>query len=128
MIRGKEPAPPLLRNKPIEKQKRNEQKNQSRVLASCCLEREAQSAEHTYFNEAGIQKIRLIAGNFDAQMFRRTKNNVAEFYVISYWKSRDAIHKFARNDIKKRSLLPKDRQYLSNFELQVKCFDVLVDQ
>jgi heme-degrading monooxygenase HmoA len=82
----------------------------------------------TYLNEAGIRKIRAIEGNLGAQMFRRTENDVAEFQVISYWKSRDDIRKFAGNDIEKASFLPRDREYLINPELQVKHFDVLVDQ
>jgi heme-degrading monooxygenase HmoA len=89
----------------------------------------AKANEYTaYLNEAGVQKIRAIEGNLGAQMFRRTENDVAEFYVISYWKSREAIRKFAGNDIEKASFLPKDREYLINPELQVKHFDVLVDK
>lgn len=82
----------------------------------------------TYLNEAGIKKIRAIEGNLSVQMFRRTENDVAEFYVISYWESRDAIRKFAGNDIEKASFLPRDREYLINPELRVKHFDVVVDK
>lgn len=89
----------------------------------------AKANEYTdYLNKAGVQKIRAIEGNLGAQMFRRSEDEVAEFYVISYWKSRDAIRKFAGNDIEKASFLPRDREYLINPELQVKHFDVLVDK
>lgn len=86
------------------------------------------SAYTVYLNEAGIQKIRAIEGNLGVQMFKRMENDVAEFYVISYWKSRDAIRAFAGNDIEKASFLPRDRDYLINPELQVKHFDVLIDR
>jgi heme-degrading monooxygenase HmoA len=82
----------------------------------------------TYITEAGLNKIRKINGNLGLQMFRRTENEVAEFYVISYWKSRDAIRNFAGNDIEKASFLPRDREYLINPELRVKHFDVVVDK
>lgn len=82
----------------------------------------------TYITEAGLNKIRKINGNLGLQMFRRTENNVTESYVISYWKSRDAIRNFAGNDIEKASFLPKDREYLINPELRVKHFDVVVDK
>jgi heme-degrading monooxygenase HmoA len=59
-------------------------------------------------------------------MFRHTEKDVAEFYVISYWKSRDAIRKFAGNNIEKVSFLPRDRKYLINPELYVKHFDIVV--
>jgi heme-degrading monooxygenase HmoA len=89
----------------------------------------AKADEYTaYLNQSGIQKIRSIDGNLGAQMFRRTEKDVAEFYVISYWKSRDAIRAFAGNDIEKTRLLPRDREYLINPELQVKHFDVLIDK
>jgi heme-degrading monooxygenase HmoA len=87
----------------------------------------AKAEEYTiYINEAGLKQIRTIEGNLGLQMFRRAENDVAEFYVISYWKSRDAIRKFAGNDIEKASFLPRDREYLINPELQVKHFDVVV--
>ena len=82
----------------------------------------------TYITEAGLNKIRKIDGNLGLQMFRRTEKDVAEFYVISYWKSRDAIRNFAGNDIEKASFLPRDREYLINPELQVKHFDVIVEK
>lgn len=82
----------------------------------------------TYIDEAGLKKIRSIEGNLGVQMFRRTENDVAEFYVISYWKSPEAIRQFAGNDIEKASFLPRDREYLINPELRVKHFDVLVDK
>lgn len=82
----------------------------------------------TYITEAGLKKIRKIDGNLGLQMLRQTNNNVAEFYVISYWKSRDAIRNFAGNNIEKASFLPRDREYLINSKLQVKHFDVPVDK
>ncbi|GAP99645.1 antibiotic biosynthesis monooxygenase family protein [Leptolyngbya sp. NIES-2104] len=82
----------------------------------------------TYITEAGLNKIRKINGNLGLQMFRRTENDIAEFYVISYWKSRDAIRNFAGNDIEKASFLPRDREYLIDPELRVKHFDVVVDK
>ncbi len=82
----------------------------------------------TYLNQAGVQKIRAIEGNQGVQMLRRLDNDVAEFYVISYWKSRDDIRKFAGNDIEKTRFLPRDQEYLIEPERYVKHFDVLVDK
>lgn len=82
----------------------------------------------TYLNQAGVQKIRAIAGNQGIQMFRRLENDVAEFYVISYWKSRNDIRKFAGNDIEKTRFLPRDQEYLIEPERYVKHFDVLIDK
>ncbi|MBD2209886.1 antibiotic biosynthesis monooxygenase [Nostoc linckia FACHB-104] len=82
---------------------------------------------YTYLVEAGIKKIESIPGNLGTQVLRRTNGNNTEFTVISYWESRDAIRKFAGNDIEKVRPLPRDNEYLINPETTVKHFDVMID-
>jgi heme-degrading monooxygenase HmoA len=82
---------------------------------------------YAYLLEAGITKIEAIPGNLGAQVLRRINDNNTEFTVISYWESRDAIRKFAGNDIEKVRPLPRDNEYLIKPETQVKHFDVLLD-
>jgi len=82
---------------------------------------------YLYLKQAGIDKIEAISGNLGAQVLRRTDGNTTEFTVISYWESRDAIKKFAGDDIEKTHFLPKDPQYLLELEPKVKHFDVLYD-
>lgn len=82
---------------------------------------------YIYLKEAGINKIEAIEGNLGAQVFRLTDGKATEFTVISYWESRDAIKKFAGDDIEKTHFLPKDRQYLLELESRVKHFEVLLD-
>ncbi|QIR40248.1 hypothetical protein HCG51_28415 [Tolypothrix sp. PCC 7910] len=82
---------------------------------------------YTYLVEAGIKKIESIPGNLGTQVLRRTNGNNTEFTVISYWESRDAIRKFAGNDIEKVRPLPRDNEYLINPETTVKHFDVIID-
>ncbi|MBP5974706.1 hypothetical protein HW132_18690 [Brasilonema sp. CT11] len=81
-----------------------------------------------YLYEAGIKKIRLIDGNQGVQVFRRTNDKVAEFYVLSYWISRETIKKFAGEDIEKTHHLPRDKEFLLEIEPQVKHFDLLVNE
>lgn len=82
---------------------------------------------YVYLKQEGIDKIETIAGNLGAQILRRTDGKVTEFTVISYWESREAIKKFAGDDIEKTHFLPKDPQYLLELEPKVKHFDVLYD-
>jgi heme-degrading monooxygenase HmoA len=82
---------------------------------------------YAYLKQAGIDKIELIEGNLGAQVLRRTDGNITEFTVISYWESREAIKKFAGDDIEKTHFLPKDAQYLLELEPKVKHFDVLYE-
>ncbi|MEH1882464.1 antibiotic biosynthesis monooxygenase family protein [Nostoc sp.] len=82
---------------------------------------------YSYLVEAGIKKIESITGNLGVQLLRRINDNNTEFTFISYWESRDAIRKFAGNDIEKVRPLPRDNEYLIKPEIQVKHFDVLLD-
>ncbi|MBD2358541.1 antibiotic biosynthesis monooxygenase [Tolypothrix sp. FACHB-123] len=81
---------------------------------------------YAYLVESGIKKIESIPGNLGTQVLRRTDGNNTEFIVISYWESRDAIRKFAGNDIEKVRPLPRDNEYLINPETKVKHFDVML--
>ncbi|WP_394843933.1 antibiotic biosynthesis monooxygenase [Pendulispora brunnea] len=81
-----------------------------------------------YLDENGVKKILAIEGNRGCQMFRRIDGEVAEFFVISYWESRDAIKKFAGADIEKTHNLPRDPEFLLELEPQVRHFDVIVGQ
>lgn len=80
-----------------------------------------------YLNEAGLTKIRKIPGNKGVQMFLRNTGQETEFYVISYWSSREAIQNFAGKDINKVRSLPRDPEFLIEIEPTVKHFDLLVD-
>ena len=80
-----------------------------------------------YLYETGIKQIKAIPGNLGVQVFRKDDGDVADFTVISYWESREAIKKFAGEDINKTHYLPKDRDYLLEMEPTVKHFDVLVN-
>jgi len=89
----------------------------------------SKAEEYTrYLDESGVKKILAIEGNRGCQMFRRIEGDTAEFFVISYWDSRDAIKKFAGDDIEKTHNLPRDPEFLIELEPHVRHFDVLVDQ
>ncbi len=83
---------------------------------------------YAYLDEAGIKKIRAIAGNVGVQVLRRTTGDVTEFTVISYWDSLDAIKKFAGDDIEKTHNLPKDPHYLLELEPTVKHYEVVLNE
>lgn len=83
---------------------------------------------YEYLKEAGIKKIRAIAGNLGVQVLRRTDKDVTEFTVISYWESMDAIRKYAGADVEKTHNLPKDPEYLLELEPTVKHYNVVLDE
>lgn len=89
----------------------------------------AQADEYySYLEEAGIRKIRGIAGNLGVQVFRRTTNDVTDFTVTSYWESKEAIQNFAGAEIEKTHNLPRDPEYLLELEPTVTHYDVVLNE
>jgi heme-degrading monooxygenase HmoA len=82
---------------------------------------------YIYLNEAGIQKIKAIPGNLGVQVLRKSQGDITEFTVISYWDSKDAIRKFAGDDIEKTHNLPRDPEYLLELEPHVQHYEVVLD-
>jgi len=81
---------------------------------------EAKADEYVkYMLETGIKKIQTTTGNLGVQVLRRTEQGITEFTTISYWESREAIHRFAGDDIEKPNHLPKDLEYLIELPQQV---------
>ncbi|HYE75202.1 MAG TPA: hypothetical protein VEF04_17805, partial [Blastocatellia bacterium] len=53
-----------------------------------------------------------IAGNLGVEVLRRRVDHLVEFTTLSYWESREAIQRFAGEDINKPHHLPQDADYL----------------
>lgn len=83
---------------------------------------------YAYLCEAGIKKIQAIEGNLGVQVFRHPMNEVTEFTVISYWTSREAIRKFAGEEIEKAHALPRDPEFLIDPETSVSHQEVLLHE
>ena len=81
-----------------------------------------------YLYEHGVKKLRATPGNLGVQVLRRSRDGVAEFITISYWRSRAEIRAYAGDDIEKTHHLPRDAEYLLELPPNVKHFDVLVDE
>jgi len=79
-------------------------------------------------DEAGVQKIKKIAGNIGVQMFRRDEGETTEFLVISYWKTTADIKNFTGPDWEKVHPLADDPKYLVPPEATVEHYEVMVDR
>ena len=76
---------------------------------------------------ASVRKIAAIPGNRGVQMLRMVREGFADFQVISYWDSLEAIKRFAGDDIDKVRHLPKDPEYMIGKEPTVEHFEVVVN-
>jgi heme-degrading monooxygenase HmoA len=79
-------------------------------------------------DEAGVQKIRKIAGNAGVQMFRRDEGTTTEFVVISYWKTAADIKNFTGPDWEKVHPLAEDPKYLVPPAASVEHYEVILDK
>jgi heme-degrading monooxygenase HmoA len=81
-----------------------------------------------YLDEAGVRKIKKIAGNIGVQMFRRDEGETTEFVVISYWKTAADIKNFTGPNWEKVHALPDDPKYLVPPEATVTHYEVIGDK
>lgn len=79
-----------------------------------------------YLYSEGIAKIRMLPGNLGVHVLRRDEKDEADFLVVSYWPSRQAVREWAGEDIEKTRYLDKDREYLLELEPTVRHYDVIV--
>ena len=79
-----------------------------------------------YLSEKGVRAIANIPGNRGVQLLNMVRDDVADFQVLSYWDSIEAIKRFAGDNYEKVHHLPDDPTYLIGAEPTVRHFEVVV--
>ena len=77
-------------------------------------------------SEHGVSDYRRVPGNCGACLLRRVEGERAEFLLISFWDSREAIEGYAGPDIERARYFPFDRECLLELEPHVAHYDVMV--
>jgi heme-degrading monooxygenase HmoA len=81
----------------------------------------------SYLFDAGVKKIAKIPGNRGVQLMMRKTADEAEFMVVSYWDSIDAIKGYAGATYEHVHDLPRDAEFLIDKEKLVRHFDLDVN-
>ena len=84
-------------------------------------------AYRQYLFDAGVRKIAAIPGNRGVQMMMRRTAQEAEFMVVSYWDTIEAVQAFAGPAYEQVRDLPRDDEFLIAKETQARHFDLDVD-
>jgi heme-degrading monooxygenase HmoA len=89
-------------------------------------------AEHVdeyldYLERTGLGEYRDTPGNLGVTVFRRVTDDRAEFVLISYWESMDAVA-FAGDDPERAVYYPEHDRYLLEKTPTVDHFEVPVDR
>ena len=77
-----------------------------------------------FLNETGIVDYRGTPGNVGAHVLRRIEKDTAHFLTLSYWRSLDAVERFAGGDLEKAKYYPEDSEFLLTFEPRVQHFEL----
>jgi heme-degrading monooxygenase HmoA len=80
-----------------------------------------------YLHQTGLADFRKVDGNRGALALRRIANGRAEFVVMSFWESEDAIREFAGDDIEQAVFYPEDERFLIDRDERVSHYEVVFD-
>jgi heme-degrading monooxygenase HmoA len=80
-----------------------------------------------YLLATGLKDYRAVPGNRGVRVLRRIEGEVAEFLVVSFWESMDAVRAFAGADVDAAIYYPEDDAYLLEREPTVAHYDMAVD-
>lgn len=81
-----------------------------------------------YLRQTGLAEYRKTAGNRGVLALRRIVNDRAEFFLISLWESREAIQRFAGDEVEKAVFYPEDERFLVDRDDRVSHYEVVFDQ
>jgi heme-degrading monooxygenase HmoA len=76
--------------------------------------------------KTGVPELKHTPGNQGVLVLRRVDGDVAEFAVVSFWESTEAIEQFAGKDIAKARYYPEDEAFLFEMAPELDHFDVAV--
>jgi heme-degrading monooxygenase HmoA len=78
-----------------------------------------------YLHQTGFPGVRDTPGNLGALGLRRVVDGRAEFLVVSFWESEDAIRHFAGDDVDRAVFYPEDDRFLVERDDYVTHFEVV---
>jgi len=74
----------------------------------------------------GIKDYQETKGHQGVLVLRRISEGRAEFLLLTFWESWDAIRQFAGDDVEKAFYYPEDPEYLLSMEPEVEHYEVLL--
>lgn len=88
---------------------------------------EKADAYAAFLERTGLTDYRATPGNRGVLALRRIQGGVAEFELISFWESFEAIRRFAGADEEKAFYYPEDDEFLLEKEPRVAHYEVLAN-
>lgn len=82
-------------------------------------------AYREYLEQTGLGAYRAAPGNRGALSLRRVAGDRAEFLLISFWESEEAIRGFAGDDVNRAVFYPEDERFLVAKDEHVDHYEVV---
>ena len=80
----------------------------------------------SFLQEKGVQDYLNTPGNTGVRIWRTIEQDIAHFWTVSTWESRESIAAFAGEDISKARYYPEDHDFLLEFEPTVTHMETFV--
>ena len=80
-----------------------------------------------YLHQTGFPEYQKTPGNRGVLALRRIVKDRAEFLLITLWDSREAVRRFAGDDIEKAVFYPEDDRFLVERDNHVTHYEVVFD-
>ncbi len=78
-----------------------------------------------YVKRTGIAAYGAVEGNRGQYILRKIDGDIADFTVLSFWESMDAVRAFAGPEPEKPRYYPEDEEFLLELEDEVAHYDVV---
>ena len=76
-------------------------------------------------NGRAIPDYRSVPGNLSVHILERGEGEVTHFITLTFWKSLDAIRRFAGDDAEKVKYYPEDADFLLEYEPRVVHYELV---
>jgi heme-degrading monooxygenase HmoA len=80
-----------------------------------------------YLHRTGLAEYRKIEGNRGVLALRRIQDGQAEFLLVSFWESKNAVRQFAGDEIGRAVFYPEDERFLIQGDEHVDHYEVVFD-
>ncbi len=85
-------------------------------------------AYNEYQHATGVNNYRKIDGYRGVCVLKDVQSGIADFLLISFWDSMEAIRRFAGDPVDKAVYYPEDEKYLLAFDPKVRHYEVLTQE
>ena len=83
------------------------------------------AAYREFTNGRAIPNYRSVPGNLSVHILERAEGEVTHFITLTFWKSLDAIRRFAGDDADKAKYYPEDADFVLEYEPRVVHYELV---